>query len=216
MQLRCVLHRLRVPWTVLAVALVSLCVPARAESALSAAQLVSDAPPVPADFDGDRIADPLTLDRTGWQLSVEVHRSRTQEVSVLVVDPALSGNGSLTVRDLDNDGDTDLLWKSAFSLAPPAVTVWFNDGAGRFAPLLSLHAPQTEPTPGRSLRKDSFRSGPHYEVLSSKRFPSPVTLFAGNGTQQGSPSAQRKPLTVVSFTLFLKRPPSDRAPPLRL
>lgn len=220
MQLRCLPHRFSILWTVLAVALVSFCVPGRAqstaESTLSAAQVVSDVSPAPADFDGDRVADPLTLDRMGWQLSVEIHRSRTQDVAVLAADPSVPGNGSLTVRDLDNDGDTDLLWKSTFSLAPPAITVWVNDGAGHFAPLLARHPSQPEPPPGRSLKKEALRMGPHYAALSSERPPSPVSRSPIDWMRQSHTGEQRKPLTIVLFSLFLIRHPSDRAPPILL
>jgi hypothetical protein len=218
MPLRRVPHCLRVFWAVLAIALVSLCAPSRARSKegtpVSAARVVSDVPPAPADFDGDRVLDPLTLERTGWRLSVEISLSRTRDVAVLAADPSLPVNGSLTARDLDNDGDTDLLWKGASALAPPAVAVWFNDGSGHFAPLLARRAPQTEPPPKRSLRKEALRVGPHYEALSSERLPSPVSFVAVDRIEQGGASKQRKPLTVVPVTQFLTRPPSDRAPPV--
>jgi hypothetical protein len=220
MQVRCLQHCLGVLWTVLAIALVSFCFSGRAQSkkaiSASSAQFMSDLSPAPADFDGDRVVDLMTLDRTGWQLSVEIHLSRTHEVSIIPVDWPLSVIGALTVRDLDSDGDTDLFWKGALPLAPPQVSVWFNDGTGRFAHLFSLHPLQSQPTPGRSFSKDSSRIGPSHEVLSSKRVPSPVSLSTTDWTRHGSPSEQRRPLTVVSFTLFFKRHPSDRGPPILL
>jgi hypothetical protein len=183
------------------------------ETSFSSVRFLSDSPPAPADFDGDRVVDPLFVERTGWQLRVAIHLSRTQEVSFLPVDPSRSVTGSLTVRDLDYDGDIDLFWKGAFPLAPPAIIVWLNDGTGRFARLLSLKSPHTEPALGRSLRKAVVRGGFHYGDLPSPRTASPASLPTSDWTGQGSTSGQRKPLTVDPFTQFLKRHPSDRGPP---
>jgi hypothetical protein len=217
MQARCLRRYFRIFWFVLTIAIASFCVfvwtQGWEETSLSSAQFPSDSPPAPADFDGDRVVDPLTLDRTGWQLSMEIHLSHTREVSVIPLDPSLSVAGSLTVRDLDNDGDTDLFWKGALPLAPPEVVVWFNDGTGRFARLLSLNSPQTRPTPGCSLKKDSCRVGSHHEVLPSKRTSSPASLPTSDWTWQASTSVQREQLIVVPLISFLKRYPSDRGPP---
>lgn len=220
MQFRYLLRRSRIFWCSLTIALASFCVFVWAQSweepSFSSVRFLSDSPPASADFDGDRVVDSLIVDRTGWQLSVAIHLSRTQKVSFLPVDSARSVTGSLTVRDLDHDGDTDLVWKGTFSLIPPAVVVWLNDGTGRFAPLLSLHSPHTEPTPGRSLRKDAVREGVHYEGLPSPRPASSASLPTSDWTWQPSTSGHQEQGTVLPFISFLKRHPSDRGPPTLL
>jgi hypothetical protein len=144
---------------------------------------------------------------------VGIHLSRTREVFSLPMDSSRSVTGSLTVRDLDRDGDTDLLWKGAFPLASSAVIIWLNDGTGRFARLLPLNSPQTKPAPGRSLRKDAFRGGSHYEGLPSQRTTSPARLPTYDWTSPPSTSGQQEQWTVIPFISFLKRHPSDRGPP---
>jgi hypothetical protein len=217
MQFRYLLWCSRVCWCVLAVALASFCVFVRAqnweETSFSSVRFLSDLPPAPADFDGDRVVDPLIVDRAGWPLSVEIRLSRTREASFLPVDPSRSATGSLTVRDLDHDGDTDLVWKGVFPLAPPAVIVWLNDGTGRFARLLSLHSSHTEPKPGRSLRKDAARRGFHYEGLPSSRSASSASLPTSDWTWKPNTSGHQEQGTVLPFISFLKRHPSDRGPP---
>jgi hypothetical protein len=220
MPFRSLLGCSRVCWCVLALALVSFCVPRKAQSkeelTVSAAQVVSDVPPAPADFDGDRVADPLTLDRTGWQLSVEIALSHTHEVSVIPIDLSLSVTGSLTVRDLDQDGDTDLVWKGAFPLAPPAVSIWLNDGTGRFAQLLSFHPPPPKLTRGRSLRTDTAQEGFDYKSLPSPRTASWASLPTSAWTRKLSISSPHAQETVLPFISFLTRHPSDRGPPTLL
>jgi len=220
MQFRYLLRCPRVFWCVLAIALASFCVCVWAQSweetSLSSVRFLSDSPPAPADFDADRIVDPLIVDRTGWPLSVEIQLSRTQAVSVLSFDHSLSMSGSLTARDLDHDGDIDLLWKGALSWAPPTVNVWVNDGTGRFTLLLSFQSAQHQPTPGRSFRKAASRERVHRIILSSERSSSPGSLSTTDRGRQGSASEQRKPLVLGSYALILKRHPSDRGPPVFL
>src|SRR5215212_4136243 len=104
MQFRYLLHCSRVCWRVLALALASFCVGVWAqrweEPSFSSVRSLSDSPPTAADFDGDRVVDPLIIDHTGWQLRVEIHLSRTREVSFLSGGPSQSVTGLLTVRDL--------------------------------------------------------------------------------------------------------------------
>lgn len=183
------------------------------ETSLSSVPFLSDAPPAPADFDGDRVVDPLIVDHAGWSLSVEIYLSRTHDVSFIPVDFLKSATALLTVRDLDSDGDTDLMWKGALSPAPPAVIVWLNDGNGRFARLLALDSPPPKPTPGRSLQKDAFRLESHYEGLPSPRTASPASLPMSSWTWQINTSGQREQWTIIPVISFRKQPPSDRGPP---
>jgi len=218
MQFRDVLRCSRIFWCLLALALASVWTFVWAqnweETSSSSVRFVFDVPPAPADFDGDRVVDPLVVDRTGWQQSVEIYLSRTHEVSFLPADSSRSVTGLLAVRDLDRDGDTDLVWKEALPLTSPAVVVWLNDGNGRFARLFALDSPQPKPTPGRSLRKDAVRVGSHYEGLPSPRTASPASLPTSGWTWQLSSSGSREPWTVLPVLSFFNRLPSDRGPPI--
>src|SRR5215207_10165507 len=110
MQFRYLLRCSRFCWWLLAVALASFCVVAWAqrwdETSVSSVRSLSHAPPAPADFDGDRVVDPLIVDRTRWQPSVGIHLSRTREVSFLPGDLSGSVTGLLTVRDFNDKADT--------------------------------------------------------------------------------------------------------------
>ena len=135
-------------------------------------QFQSDSPPALVDFDGDRVGDPLTLDRRGGQPSIEIHLSRAHEVSTLPVDSSQSTAGRLTVRDLDGDGDLDLFWKEETRLALPEIIVWLKDGTGRFTREFLPHPQQSpQPTPGRSLRGCAYSrwSNSHGEVFLAFR-----------------------------------------------
>jgi hypothetical protein len=179
----------------------------------SSERSLPDASSAAPDFDGDRVVDVLTLDRTGGDLRLEIHFGRTHRVSFLPVDSSLAVTGSLTVRDLDNDGDSDLFWQGRRALAPSGVIVWLNDGAGRFARLLSLSPQQIVPWPRRSFRKNGFRMATHYEVLPSKRVSSSLLLLVAEWTWQSSGSGKHAPWTITPFiTLFIQLP-SDRGPP---
>jgi hypothetical protein len=176
-------------------------------------QDLPDARPAAADFDGDRVVDLLTLDRTAGSLRLEIHFGRTHRVSVLPVDSSLVVAGSLTVRDLDNDGDSDLFWKGRRAHAPLDIIVWLNDGTGHFARLLSLNSRPAAPLPARSFRKEAFRLGPHYEGLPSKRASSPLGISTSNWTWQRRTSEQFIAWTVRPLISFPARIPSDRGPP---
>ena len=75
---------------------------------------------------------------------------------VLPVDFVSPVTGSLAVRDLDRDGDEDLLWQGVQVLAPAEVIVWLNDGTGQFARVLPPGSVLAQPTPGFSLGTDAL------------------------------------------------------------
>ncbi len=57
-----------------------------------------DTPPASVDFDGDNVADLLTLDRTSGQGHLEIQLGRTHEVSSLFVNATLVHTGKTTRR----------------------------------------------------------------------------------------------------------------------
>src|SRR5215213_1163514 len=98
----------------------SSCVWADVPPGHSSLRVSSSAASVPArvDFDADRVEDALAFTAGGDHPDVEIYLSFTQTVLVLPVDSAAAVAGSLAVRDLDSDGDADLLWQGEQVLAP--------------------------------------------------------------------------------------------------
>src|SRR5215470_8446476 len=83
-----------------------------------------------ADFDGDDRVDQATLSGVGRSKKIEIRLSRTTALNFLRFDTLTSERGSLFARDIDNDGDNDLIWSDL--LHPDDVVVWLDDGGGRF------------------------------------------------------------------------------------
>jgi hypothetical protein len=176
-------------------------------------QFQSGASPAVADFDGDRIVDLWTLDQTGWQPNIAVFLSRTQDVTTLAVDSSHAGAGSLAVRDLDADGDTDMVWKAAVPLVPLEIIVWLNDGGGHFTHVLSLRAPPSPLTPRQSLRADT-PSSPSTFVVPPKQNSSPVSLLASDQVLPRNESGRAEHAPCLPLASFLRRRPADRGPPV--
>ena len=83
-----------------------------------------------ADFDGDDRIDTATLSSTGRNKDIEIRLSRGKSCIVLRFDTQTSERGSLFTRDVDNDGDNDLIWSNL--LRADDVVIWLDDGSGRF------------------------------------------------------------------------------------
>jgi hypothetical protein len=83
-----------------------------------------------ADFDGDDRIDTATLSSTGRNKDIEIRLSRAKSRIVLRFDTQTSELGSLFSRDVDNDGDNDLIWSNL--LRADDVVIWLDDGSGRF------------------------------------------------------------------------------------
>jgi hypothetical protein len=135
----------------------------------NASLLVSPAPeiaPTRVDFDDDRIEDALTFTASGGHPDMEISLGNTRTVFVLPVDSVSPVMGSLAVRDLDRDGDEDLLWQGVQVLAPAEVIVWLNDGTGQFARVLPPGSVLSQPTPGFSLGTDAPHSSRVRRVLT--------------------------------------------------
>jgi len=83
-----------------------------------------------ADFDGDNRVDEAKLGGTGRNKNIEIRLARSKATTLLHFDTLTSGPGSLFARDIDNDGDNDLIWSDL--LHPDDVVIWLDDGSGRF------------------------------------------------------------------------------------
>jgi len=87
-----------------------------------------------ADLDGDNVPDLAIVSAKGrgpkgFQYQLELHLSARPALSSLSITARERGL-RIVARDVDGDGDLDLVITSALSLAP--VEVWINDGHGRF------------------------------------------------------------------------------------
>jgi len=83
-----------------------------------------------SDFDSDGLVDEARIEGSSSQKSVGILLSRTGKRSFLHFRQEHPVDGSLFVRDLDNDGATDLIWADPFHRGD--VTVWLGDGRGKF------------------------------------------------------------------------------------
>jgi hypothetical protein len=90
----------------------------------------SDALPVFSDFDGDNKLDQAELFAHGAEKSIHVSfgKFRWQSFSF---DTGSPDRGHLITDDIDQDGDTDLVWFSQTS--PRRFVMWLGDGRGNFS-----------------------------------------------------------------------------------
>lgn len=83
-----------------------------------------------SDFDRDGTTDRGRFGAAGLRKSVEIFLSGSGTFLRLHFNTRAETYGSLFAQDLDNDGDTDLIWIDL--VRPDAVVVWLGDGVGRF------------------------------------------------------------------------------------
>ena len=166
-----------------------------------------------ADLDDDGIADRAALSVSGLQQSIELHLSRTDEFSALPFSPATDESGSLLPRDVDNDGDIDLLWKGFRH--PNEVLIWLNDGSGRFQ---CLCPPEPQPW-GFAIGISGF-SAPYHgrteSAINPERSPSlgDVPTCGWNISVPTNHMKHRLGQVLIPSCSQLR--PTDRGPPLFL
>jgi hypothetical protein len=90
-----------------------------------------------SDFDGDNKVDQAELFSNGTQKRIHVTLGKFVWKS-LSFDSGVMDRGSLVSRDIDSDGDTDLIWVSEAN--PGKFVTWLGDGRGNFE-----LAPESEP-----------------------------------------------------------------------
>ena len=86
--------------------------------------------PVLSDFDGDNKLDEAQLHSQGRLKWINV-RLGSPSWKSFYFDSGLSERGSLVSRDVDSDGDADLIWTSQSK--PQRLVVWLGDGHGEFS-----------------------------------------------------------------------------------
>jgi hypothetical protein len=166
-----------------------------------------------SDLDGDGIADQAALSVAGLQQSIELHLSRTDKFSALPFSPATDESGSLLLQDVDNDGDTDLLWRGFRH--PNEVLVWLNDGLGRFE---CLCPPEPQPW-GFAIGISGFSTPYHgrtESTISPERSPSPRDVPTCGWNVSISTNRMKHRLGQVWTPACSQRRPTDRGPPLFL
>ena len=90
----------------------------------------SDALPAFSDFDGDNKPYEAELFSNGAQKSIHVSLGKFAWQS-LSFDSGVEDRGRLVSDDIDNDGDTDLVWIS--QSYPRTFVTWLGDGRGNFS-----------------------------------------------------------------------------------
>jgi len=85
--------------------------------------------PVFSDFDGDNKVDQAELFSNGTQKRIHVTLGQFAWKS-LSFDSGVMDRGHLVSRDIDSDGDTDLIWVSEDY--PKKFVTWLGDGRGNF------------------------------------------------------------------------------------
>ena len=81
------------------------------------------------DFDADARQDRITLQSNGYNRTIQIRFGNARKAE-LQFRARTFDSGSLVTRDIDRDGDFDLVWLAA-SDRKNAV-VWINDGDGNF------------------------------------------------------------------------------------
>ena len=119
--------------------------------------------PLLSDFDGDNKLDEAQLHSQGRLKWINV-RLGSPSWKSFSFDSGLSERGSLVSRDVDSDGDADLIWTSQSN--PQRLVVWLGDGHGEFsvviesAPYLNKIQGLLADDSGASLADDSDNRNP--------------------------------------------------------
>jgi hypothetical protein len=172
--------------------------------------------PTQVDFDDDRVLDTLTFTARGGHPDVEISLGNTRTVFVLPVDSVSPVIGSLAVRDLDRDGDEDLLWQGVQVLVPAEVIVWLNDGTGQFARVLPPGSVLSQPTPGFSWSTDFPHPTRTHLECSLQRNPLPLGVLSSARIRSNRARTSRDVRAAHPIESLLQQFPSTRAPPAHL
>jgi len=162
-----------------------------------------------ADFNNNGDLDRARLAGTGARRSIEVRLAMAGASSWLHFEALNAAPGALLSKDLDNDGDADLIWTDL--LHAEAVVVWLGDGTGRFA---RVCADEFAPDflPGRfnlSLPDEDNR-----EQASDDETNSPVALEVNSPcAPPGAPALLDCPHESRVLPDGVMRRPTSRGPP---
>jgi hypothetical protein len=83
-----------------------------------------------SDFDADVRPDRVTVHSNGYHKTIKIHFGNARS-SQLAFTAHTSEPGSLVARDIDRDGDVDLVWLETTDRKN--AVVWINGGNGNFA-----------------------------------------------------------------------------------
>jgi len=170
-----------------------------------------------AHFDGDVRQDRVTLHSNGYDKTISIRFGDLRDTKIGFTTCSFD-DGRLVARDIDRDGDVDLVWFG--NVDPKAAVVWMNDGEGNFAEL-------TDNSPYASGLDDLFGAGDPSDSHSLKRKRKSSTLASSSFHEVGLhvlPGVQRHTVSIASlpiprllnfqshFAAYLRK----RGPPLRL
>lgn len=166
-----------------------------------------------ADFDADGSPDIAIADRTtrtggGYTIEVQLAKGSTQLV------PFVSTSGALdvTVFDIDNDHDADLVVTPV--LSRDIVGVWLNDGSGHFNEgYPDSYAPR-EGTLGGAASLSGFADQPVTIVSIRRLFAFGLTAGPPAASLDRNTTSRRRtdiplPAGAVGLGLSTRAPPAD-------
>jgi len=163
-----------------------------------------------ADFDGDHRLDLATLTWVGRDKSLEIYLSHTKARTLVHFSTQSIDCGSLFTKDIDNDGDNDLVWTDL--LHPDDVVVWVDDGTGRFDRVSTEeHAPEFVLTDG-PVCGDSKDTHQDF-AYGARRDPSTALPQAHRTSDFDRVAEFREKQPRTSIVPFAFRIPFDRGPP---
>lgn len=162
-----------------------------------------------ADFDHDGKLDRARLASTGLHRSIEIRPTRTGQISWLHFETRNNTPGSLFSKDLDNDGNTDLIWTDL--LHTDAIVVWSGDGTGRFERInASRFAPDFIPGNFAVIEPDDN----DHELASDDEVNSPVALEVNSHcTQPRAPALRGRAPHQGILPIGATRRTTSRGPP---
>ena len=161
------------------------------------------------DFDHDGKLDRARLASSGLHRSIEIRPTRTGQTSWLHFETRNNAPGSLFSKDLDNDGNADLIWTDL--LHTDAIIVWSGDGTGRFERINTAgFAPDFIPGNFAVIEPDAN----DHELASDDEANSPVALEANSHcTQPRAPAIGSRAHHQGVLPIGTTRRTTSRGPP---